>query len=50
MLQKKKGGDLHNEAGAELSGQKVDGKVQLVEELTEVPLHWDLLPAPWSHH
>lgn len=47
---RKKGGDLHSEAGAELSGQKVDGKVQLMEELTEVPLYWDLLPAPCSHH
>ena len=42
--------DLNNELGAELSGQHVDGNVQMIEETTEVFLHRNVLLTPGTHH
>lgn len=41
--------DLQDQVGAELPREKIYRHVQLIKELTEVALHWNLLPTPGGH-
>lgn len=41
--------NLQDQVGAELPREKIHRHVQLIKELTEVSLHWNLLPTPGGH-
>lgn len=41
--------DLNHQLGAELPGQEVHRHVELIEQLTKVSLHRNLVPAPRGH-